>query len=310
MSNYTSAYVIQSAQLSLKIQAEYSKKAGRVDKGVHRQSIWVLWKTAMPSILTEIGFLTNPLEEQFLASEKGQKYIAASIFSGFRKYKDEYEGNKKVYDDEFEKMEPLENENLKAGNTGKPVNEDFIVEEENDLPDGKGGKQDSTKTVLKDGPKNPEIKHDTSKIQTPIIEKEPIVEKEKEPVIEKEPIVEKEKEPVPIAIGIKKDPIVEKEIKPGISNEGPDVIEFKVQFKSSDKELDLKTNEFAAIENGNYYKVGSFLKYTSGNYKTSNEAYKHQKKLTDAGFKDCFVVAFKNGRRIDVKEAKLLSEKK
>lgn len=38
MSNYTSAYVIQSANLAMKIQEEYAKKAGRVDKGVHRQS--------------------------------------------------------------------------------------------------------------------------------------------------------------------------------------------------------------------------------------------------------------------------------
>jgi len=48
MSNYTSAYVIQSANLALKIQEEYKSKAGRIDKGVHRQSIWVLWRTAMP----------------------------------------------------------------------------------------------------------------------------------------------------------------------------------------------------------------------------------------------------------------------
>ncbi len=314
MSNYTSAYVIQSAQLSLKIQSEYSKKAGRVDKGVHRQSIWVLWKTAMPSVLTEIGFLTNPLEEEFLGSEKGQKYIATGIFNGFRKYKDDYEGNKKIYEDEFEKMEPLENENLKAGNTGKPTTEDFTVEDENE-------RSDSTKTIIKDGPKNPEIKHDLiiekkDTIKTQIVEKEPevkkdpVVEKEKEkqpeikkePEVKKDPVVEKEKEPEP-----KKEP---EKIRPGISDEGADVIEFKVQFASSDKELDLKENKFSAIENGGFYKVGSFLKYTSGKFKTSNDAFKHQKKLTDAGFKDCFVVAFRNGSRIDVKEAKLLSEKK
>jgi N-acetylmuramoyl-L-alanine amidase len=41
MINYTTEYVIQSAGLALKIQEQYSKKAGRVDKGVHRQSIWV-----------------------------------------------------------------------------------------------------------------------------------------------------------------------------------------------------------------------------------------------------------------------------
>lgn len=116
MSNYTSSYVIQSAGLALKIQEQYFKKAGRVDKGVHRQSIWVLWRTSMPSVLTEIGYLTNPQEEKFLGSEKGQTYIAACLFRAFRKYKDEQEGVKKTYDDAIENQVPLENENYKIAN--------------------------------------------------------------------------------------------------------------------------------------------------------------------------------------------------
>jgi N-acetylmuramoyl-L-alanine amidase len=308
MSNYTSAYVIQSAQLALKIQSEYSKKAGRVDKGVHRQSIWVLWRTAMPSILTEIGYLTNPMEEQFLCSEKGQKYISYSIFNGFRKFKDEVEGKKKEYDDEFENIEPLKNENLEAGNTGKPVKEEFIVEEE-DEP-----KKDSVKTPIKDGPKTPEIRQPDASTSSATKEKE--VEKEKEAPKDVKEIVENyknnKKDSVKIETPIKeKEVVVVKQKEPEVKNNTGDiVIEFKVQFASSDKELDLKESKFSAVENGSYYKVGSFLKYTSGNYKTSAEAFKHQKKLADAGFKDCFVVAFKNGQRIDLKEAKLLLEKK
>lgn len=308
MSNYTSAYVIQSAQLALKIQSEYSKKAGRVDKGVHRQSIWVLWRTAMPSILTEIGYLTNPMEEQFLCSEKGQKYISYSIFNGFRKFKDEVEGKKKEYDDEFENIEPLKNENLEAGNTGKPVKEEFIVEEE-DEP-----KKDSVKTPIKDGLKIPEIRQPDASTNSATKEKE--VEKEKEASKDVKEIVENyknnKKDSVKTETPIKeKEVVVVKQKEPEVKNNTGDiVIEFKVQFASSDKELDLKESKFSAVENGSYYKVGSFLKYTSGNYKTSAEAFKHQKKLADAGFKDCFVVAFKNGQRIDLKEAKLLLEKK
>lgn len=302
MSNYTSAYVIQSAQLGLKIQAEYSKKAGRVDKGVHRQSIWVLWRTAMPSVLTEIGYLTNPLEEQFLGSEKGQKYIAASIFNGFRKFKDEVEGKKREYNDEVENMEGLKNENLEAGNTGKPIKEDFTIEDD----DENEPKPDSTKTAIKDGPKTPEIKQP---------EKE---EKEKEAPKNVKEIVENyknntKKDSVKTDINIKdKETVTEKPKETEIKTEATDkiVIEFKVQFASSDKVLDLNESKYSAVENGSYYKVGSFLKYTSGNFKTSAEAFKHQKKLADAGFKDCFVVAFKNGHRIDIKEAKLLAENK
>jgi N-acetylmuramoyl-L-alanine amidase len=305
MSNYTSAYVIQSAQLGLKIQSEYAKKAGRVDKGVHRQSIWVLWRTAMPSVLTEIGYLTNPMEEQFLGSEKGQKYIAASIFNGFRKFKDDVEGRKKEYNDVFENMEPLKNENLEAGNSGKPVKEDFAVEEEDD--DDEPVKQDSGKTTIKDGPKTQEVKQPEKE------EKEKEAPKDVKEIVEnyknntkkdsaETPVKEKEKETV-----------VEKTKEPEVKHDAENediVIEFKVQFASSDKELDLKDSKFSAVENGSYYKVGSFLKYVSGNFKTSGDAFKHQKKLAEAGFKDCFVVAFKNGQRIDVKEAKLLSEKK
>ncbi|NBQ48033.1 MAG: N-acetylmuramoyl-L-alanine amidase, partial [Sphingobacteriia bacterium] len=127
MSNYTSSYVIQSANLAIKIQEEYTHKAGRIDKGVHRQSIWVLWRTSMPSILSEIGYLTNPLEEEFLGSAKGQDYLAKALFRGLRRYKDEVEGRKKEYKDEFENQTPLENENIKAGNlplVKKPVDEE------------------------------------------------------------------------------------------------------------------------------------------------------------------------------------------
>jgi len=116
MSLWTGAFVGQSADLASKIQSEYTKKAGRVDKGVQRQSIWVLWRTAMPSILTEVGFLTNPEEEKFLGSEKGQKYMASALFRAVRSYKDEAEGVTKKYDDDLEKEEPLVNENLSKGN--------------------------------------------------------------------------------------------------------------------------------------------------------------------------------------------------
>ena len=87
-------------------------------------------------------------------------------------------------------------------------------------------------------------------------------------------------------------------------------IVFKVQFASSDTPLDLKEKRFANIKNGSYYKVKTTYKYTSGNFPTMNEASTHQALLRENGFKDCFVVAFKNGERIDVNEAKRLLEKK
>jgi N-acetylmuramoyl-L-alanine amidase len=89
--------------LASKIQEYYGKKACRNDKGVKQAGFLVLWKTSMPSLLTETGFLTNPKEEKFLGSKEGQDYMALSMFLAFRKYKDELKSVKKIYDDELEK---------------------------------------------------------------------------------------------------------------------------------------------------------------------------------------------------------------
>jgi len=89
--------------LASKIQEYYGAKACRHDKGVKQAGFLVLWKTSMPSLLTETGFLTNPKEEKFLGSKEGQDYMALSMFLAFRKYKDELKAIKKTYDDELEK---------------------------------------------------------------------------------------------------------------------------------------------------------------------------------------------------------------
>lgn len=105
MSMFADTYLDQSLNFASKVQKQYRGKAGRADKGVKRASLWVLWRTYMPSVLTEIGFLTNPEEEQFLGSSKGQDYIASGIFKAFREYKDEIEGVVKKYDDDIEKQD-------------------------------------------------------------------------------------------------------------------------------------------------------------------------------------------------------------
>ncbi len=86
-------------------------------------------------------------------------------------------------------------------------------------------------------------------------------------------------------------------------------IVFKVQFASSDVPLNLKDPKYASVKNGAYYKANNVLKYTSGEFSTMADATAHQNTLRQNGFKDCFVVAFKNGERMDINEAKKLAEK-
>lgn len=86
-----SLYQSQSLDLAGKVQQQFTGKVGRHDRGVQQAGFLVLWKTSMPSILVELGFINNAKEEQFLASEKGQNQMALALYRAFADYKHEFE---------------------------------------------------------------------------------------------------------------------------------------------------------------------------------------------------------------------------
>ena len=59
---------------------------GRKDRGVRQAPYYVTAYANMPSVLVELGFLTNPTEEDFLHSEQGQDYMSSALFRAFRDY--------------------------------------------------------------------------------------------------------------------------------------------------------------------------------------------------------------------------------
>lgn len=75
----------QSINVANLIQKELVK-SGRVDRGVRQANFWVLLKTAMPSILVELDFISNPTIERYLSSKKGQHELAAAICRGICNY--------------------------------------------------------------------------------------------------------------------------------------------------------------------------------------------------------------------------------
>ena len=88
---FQSEYKNASLDFAEHIQNQLVKRVGRKDRGVQQAGFLVLYKTAMPSVLVEIGFLSNPNEENFLCSADGQTYIASALFRAFRDYKEAYE---------------------------------------------------------------------------------------------------------------------------------------------------------------------------------------------------------------------------
>ena len=96
LSLFQQEYLNQSLQLAANVQEQFSKRVGRKDRGVQQAGFLVLWRTAMPSILIELGFISNATEERFLASEDGQTYMASAIYRAFRDFKASFEGENVV----------------------------------------------------------------------------------------------------------------------------------------------------------------------------------------------------------------------
>jgi N-acetylmuramoyl-L-alanine amidase len=89
----------QSLRLAELVENQFEERVKRKSRGVKQAGFVVLWKTTMPSILVETGFLTNPQERAYLQSDQGQSYLASGIFRAFRAYKEEREGNANSRDD-------------------------------------------------------------------------------------------------------------------------------------------------------------------------------------------------------------------
>lgn len=82
----TSNFVNQSIELASNVQNEFRDRVHRKDRGVKMAGFLVLWRTTMPSVLIETGFLSNPTEEKYLASEQGQTFIASAIYRAIKQY--------------------------------------------------------------------------------------------------------------------------------------------------------------------------------------------------------------------------------
>ena len=234
LSLFQKEYLNQSIQLAANVQEQFTKRVGRKDRGVQQAGFLVLWKTAMPSILIELGFINNASEERFLASENGQTYMASAIYRAFRDFKASYEG-----------------ENQTVETSTQPVQEQPSITPKEEQP----------KIVP---------------AETPVTE---IVEK---------PIVKPEEKPV---------------VKPEVKTSEKPKVSFKVQFATRDTQVPVTDKAFAKVPEVDVYFYNGAYRYTSGDFRSKQEAITRQAEVRKLGFSDAFVVAFINGERATIKEA-------
>lgn len=243
---YQNKYLEMSQNLAFIVQKQFRERLKRLDKGVKQAGFLVLFKTAMPSILIEAGFLSNPEEEKFLITEHGQDYIATSIYSAFKEYKANLEGTD-VKKDDTDKVEfkDLETKNDSSAKTQPVVNNNPVK------PNNQEVKTDPVKTT--DTKNNPVIKNtETPKVET------------------KQDVV------------------------------------FRVQILVSPKKLSTQASDFKGEKEIFEYQDASAYKYSIGNFTKLEAASAEAKRLREKGFNGAFIVAFSQGKRISLDDARKL----
>jgi N-acetylmuramoyl-L-alanine amidase len=120
------AYLDQSLKFANAVQTGFREHTSRYDRGVKQAGFLVLWKTSMPSVLIETGFLSNTKEEAFLATKEGQEYIANSIFKAFVDFKKGIDSRSSL----ITKFQPIKlNDSLKSIDSEKiaPYKKESVI---------------------------------------------------------------------------------------------------------------------------------------------------------------------------------------
>lgn len=361
-----SLYLDNSIQLAKKIEGEFIGDANQAMRGVKQAGFVVLYQTAMPSCLIEVGFISNPKEEEYINSEAGQHAIASKIAKAFSVYKNKYEKNAA--------KEPLKNENNKTNDIEKPKFKSALEASQNTISASK--KTEVIKDSLIESPKKKVIylenykeaklveeaknrilnqkiaeeklnaKIDSTDIKTTenksnfpfkkIASKEEIVEKtitktEEEPKKEKEEMflefdnsTNKNIKPIHIKdaeakkeieneafihFGTKQEPTTEKSIpkeekpapvvvaKPMTSSASEETI-FYIQVVASAKKISNQDKIFKDFKNVKESFESGMYKYLIGESTQLEKVQKAKEDAKNKGYKDVFVVKYKNGVRI------------
>lgn len=274
----------QSISLAKSIQKYYVSYAKRKNKGVHQAGFLVLRETSMPSVLTELGFITTPEEEAYLNSTNGINKLARSIFEGFLDYKQTQDGKLRP-----KVSVPQQQEEEPAPAEAPQESAQEVSPQEDSAPAQHTAKADSATRPNKDG--------DASVLAQQFGSRDKTEDKPKSSGNKRSNTANNKRS---------KD---QDSAEPTAAAAAESTILFKVQFTTSStiyKEGDKHLRGFKGVE---HYQdsPGGVYKYTCMPTANYSEALANQKEVRKE-VPDAFLVAFKDGQRIPLAEA--LSEYK
>ena len=276
---YQNAYIDKSLNFAQFVQDQYKTAIKTTNRGVKQAEFFVLYKTAMPAVLTEVGFISNPAEEAYMMSDEGQATIAVCLLNAFANYKAQEENVAKPKKFEIDLPGYGKNKGRKPTPQGDPVADSTLLAQQ---------RQDdalATAILQSQGEEAPKAQVEAPK------KEELYPEKNVPPSIE--PFRQQEDE-------------IQTVVSP--DNQVVEGVTYRVQFLTSEKELKDGAKEFKGVTGYQVYKQGNVYRYTMGNETTVARAKNIQSEIRNKGFKDAFVIAFYNGKRISLQEARELQE--
>ncbi len=259
---FQNAYLEQSILFAERVEDKFQHHAQVKSRGVKQAGFVVLKETAMPSVLVEIGFLSNQEEEEFLKAEEGQLSVAESILLAFGEYKDMVENGKYP---EFA-----------AGVGGQ---EPHVYSRQAEAPDYQPP---------------PPVKEKTA-ARTQGAGRAPARATETYP----EPKI------IPLNYDYSSTSSRGTPASGDTRYSGPAGIQFNVQLAAASRPIDTGPDKWRntgylieVVQEDNLYK------YQARNFSTLQQAFEARLLLQARGFPDAFIVAYKDGQRISMEQAK------
>ena len=333
----------QSVAFAKLLQQNVCSLAGRVNKGVHQDNFAVLRLTSMPACLIELGFITTPDEEQALNNPTVVDKIARGIYNAFADYKNRQAGGLTVpFKAEADKLPAEDQPKQAAGEqpTEQMLEQprEQTLEQPKDLKEQK--KQEQPEVQARQQPKvqarqlakqparkqskapsnDLPVTHDgiivfdegpTRRMETPA--EAAAVVKEFAPDAKPDNKVEAKAESKPEAKAESK-PEAKAESKPEVKVESKPEAKannatmdsslpvFKVQIMVCHNKLKEGDRQLKGLKGCDYYMENGDWKCTYGASNNYNEIARMRKQILDL-FPSCFIIAFKNGEKMNVNQA-------
>ena len=279
-----------SVELAKYMQRYVCQATGRQDMGAQQDNLAVLRLSSMPGCLVECGFISSRDEESYMNSKAAVEQYARGLFNAFQAYRKHHSGSATIAYQPQTEPAPVEPTLTVAPVPVKPA------------------KQPEVKSEVKPE-KKPEVKFEKKREAKPDVlpEVKPDVKQDVKPEVKPEAKPEPQPEIIPEA-----KPEVKPETKPEVKPEAQPIAQpaapeiqgpvFKVQIFASSAIIKAGDARFKGLSDTGYYKDGGMYKYTVGESADYNAINRLRREIADK-FPQAFVVAFKEGSRMDINEA-------